>query len=547
MSMQNSLSFPEDLKYLPLSSGVYIMKDKDEKVLYVGKAKSLRKRVVSYTRPRDPKTRALSERIKEVEFVITSSDEEAMLLENNLIKKHWPPFNVRLVDDENYPYIKITDEKYPRILKVYRVRGEKGEYFGPFPHGSAVDSTVKAIRKIFPIRSCNIKISAEKEITPCLLYHIGLCSAPCEHKISQKDYMKMVNALKLFLKGEGASVVEKLRREMENAKNNLDFERAIIYRDELNGILSILEKQRVVTNKNISFDAIAVEVESPYSCIVRVSVRNGRVVSTYPFVMEIPGEITKKELLEKFLFLYPFHAQSGKVYVSDVSVNRKALENFLTDSNNRVVKIIKAKGKVQKEVLSLARENATAHLKNYIERHIELKEKKLLEEVQKTLGLSQLPVRIEGYDISNISGTDSVGSMVVFTNGKPDRKEYRHFKIKYTKGPDDFAMLEEVLTRRFSEGEGFSSAFPNLILIDGGKGQLEVALKIKKFYNILVDVISIAKKEELIFVEGRKDFLRLKEDSPVLQLVQRVRDESHRFAKSYFEKLHLKRIVGGKQ
>jgi len=520
------------------------MKDERGKVLYVGKAKSLKKRVTSYIRPKDPKTIALSERVRTVDFVVANSEEEALLLENNLIKKHFPPFNIRLVDDENYPYIKITSEKYPRILKVYRIRGEEGEYFGPFPHGGAVEQTIKGIRKIFPIRNCSIKIRDDRELLPCLLYHLNLCSAPCAHKISLREYLKMIDSLKLFLKGENKTVVNTVRREMETAKNELDFERAIIYRDELKGILSILEKQRVVTNENISFDAFSAKIDNSYACVIRVSVRDGRVVSSYPFMMDIYEDISERELIERFLFLYPFNAQREKIYLEKLPKGRKLLGKLLSEKTKRNVRILSPRGTPVKNVISLARENASEYLKNYLSRHLELKEKKLLEELKETLGLSNIPIRIEGYDISNVSGVDATGSMVVFANGKPDKKEYRHFKIKYTKGPNDFGMLEEVLTRRFGESDDFSNAAPNLLLIDGGKGQLDIAIKVKKFYELSVDIASLAKKEELIFVENRDKPVRLSKDSEELKLLQRVRDESHRFAKSYFIKLHAKKYKG---
>jgi excinuclease ABC subunit C len=543
--MQSSLNFPEEICYLPSSPGVYIMKDGKGKVIYVGKAKSLKKRVISYTRPKDPKTAALSRNIRTVDFIVSVSEEEALLLENNLIKKHFPMFNVRLVDDENYPYIKISDEKYPKILKVYRIRGEKGDYFGPFPHGSAVEQTIKGIRKIFPIRSCNIKIRDDRDLSPCLLFHLRLCTAPCAHKISQKEYMKMVESLKLFLKGENKIIVNSLQRDMEKAKNDLDFEKAILYRDEFKSITSIMEKQRVVSNENISFDAFAAAIQNPYACVVRVSVRDGRVVSTYPFIIDFYENIDIGGLIERFLFLYPLHAQGRKIYVEKISKNRRLLEKILSEKSKHSVRILTARGPRLKNVMSLAKENAEEHLKNYISRHIELKEKKLLESLREKLALNSIPIRIEGYDISNVSGVDSVGSMVVFTNGKPDKKEYRHFRIKFTKGPNDFGMLEEVLTRRFSETEDFASSLPNLLLIDGGKGQLDVALKIKKFYEIDVDVISLAKKEEIVYGENRKEAIKFGEDSEELKLLQRIRDESHRFAKSYFTKLHGKRYIGG--
>ncbi len=542
--MQSSLLFPGEIKYLPSCPGVYIMKDSKEDILYIGKANVLRNRVQSYLHPSLPKVVALVKRIRSIDFIVAKSDVEALLLESNLIKKYKPPFNIRLVDDENYPYIKITNEKYPKLLKVYRMRGKNGEYFGPFPHGRAIDLSIKTIRKIFPVRTCNIKIREDKKITPCLLYHMGLCSAPCAHKISAKEYNKIVESLKLFLRGEGTKIVESLKRDMERAKNNSEFEKAIIYRDELKGILSILEKQRVIANRNVSFDVFALSRQNTLACITKMSVRNGRVIYSYPFILNIPCEKKKGEILQEFLLMHPFHVNSIKIYTEIALPDKKLLEAFIEKRKGLKVHIATPRGKLQKGILSIAQENAFIHLNNYIEKHKALKEKKVLENLKSLFHMDRLPVRIEGYDISNVSGIDAVGSMVVFIKGKPDKKEYRKFRIKYTKGPNDYAMLKEVLFRRFREGEDFSQNMPDVILIDGGRGQLDAAIKIKKLLELNITVASLAKKEELIFVENKDQPIRLSKESEELKLLQRVRDESHRFAKAYFETLHKKIMLG---
>lgn len=542
--MQNSLKFPEEISYLPSSPGVYVMKDEKGEVIYVGKAKSLKHRVNSYKRPKDIKTRLLVERIDQVEFIVTSSEDEALLLENNLIKKHFPKFNVRLVDDENYPYIKLTIEPYPKIMKVYRIRGENGEYFGPFPHGHAVDVTIKTLRKVFPVRSCSLKINDSKNYEPCLLYHIGLCSAPCAHKISQHEYLKIVDALKKFLRGDNGEVLRNLQAELDRAKNELDFERGIIYRDAIKGLSGIIEKQRVMSSMDVSFDLIACEVHGDLACVVSVSVRNGRVISTYPFIMNILGGERTEEIIENFILLYPFHAQGEKVYLESVPKNRKTLEKYTFQKNLRKTKFFSVRGNIQKQVLSLAKENAKFHLENYIERHVFLKEEKTLLSLKEKLNLKRIPRRIEGYDISNISGNYAVGSMVVFENGHPNKKEYKKFKVKLTKGPNDYAMIFEILSRRLMESERFSKRKPDLLLIDGGKGQLNTVLRVKKFLNIEADVISLAKKKETVFSENAPQPINLPEDSEELKLLQRVRDESHRFAKKYFKTLHLRTARG---
>jgi excinuclease ABC subunit C len=532
--MQNSLAFPDELGFLPDSSGVYILKDGSNKVLYVGKATSLKKRVSSYRNPKTIKGEKLLERVRRVDFIVTNDPDEALLLENNLIKKHRPPFNVRLVDDENYPYIKITDEEYPKIRKVYRIRGEKGSYFGPFPHGKLVETTIKTLRKIFPIRSCNLKINNEKTYQPCLLYEIGQCSAPCAHLISKTDYLKMVDALKQFLRSEDDSIINTLTMEMEKAKNSYDFERAIIYRDEIEGLRSIFASQRVITEENVSFDLITAEVGENKSCVVKVSVRSGRVVSVYPFILDSAEE--KPSLLEEFLISYPQQITSDKLYVDCRFEDKPSLERFLASKTQHKVKIVSVRGEIPKKVLDLAKTNAKTHLVNYLKRS---ENEPLLLKVKDTLHLKYIPTRIEGYDISNIQGKFAVGSMVVFTNGKKDKNEYRRFKIKLVEGPNDYGMLYEVLSRRFTNTEGdFSKQFPNLLLIDGGLGQLDVAIKVKKFYNLDLDVASLAKQEELVYVEDSKEPIKLERDSEVLKLLQRVRDESHRFAKKYFKELH---------
>jgi excinuclease ABC subunit C len=547
--MQSSVKFPEEIKHLPLLPGVYIMKGEKGKVLYIGKAKSLRKRVSSYTHPSDVKTLSLKRKIKFVEFIVVNSEEEALLLENNLIKKFKPPFNIRLVDDENYPYIKITNEEYPRLMKVYRIRGQNGEYFGPFPHGKAVDLTIKAIRKIFPIRTCNIKISDDKTIEPCLLYRIGLCSAPCAHKIAQADYLQIVESLKDFLRGDSDKIIRKLSSEMEKAKRNLEFERAAIYRDQIKSILSLMEKQNVVSEKNVSFDAVAVYKKRTLASLVKMSVRHGKLVSSYPFMLNAPMKSTIGEIIEEFFMQNYFHGNFRKIYVKEKLPNKSTLEKFLSERNNTDIRILSARGTLQKNVLEMAEKNARVQLDSYIERRRLLKEKELLENVKDVLGLSRIPFRIEGYDISNVSGQDAVGSMVVFTNGKPDKNQYRKFKIKFVEGPNDFAMLKEVLFRRFKRGtrDKFSKTMPDLLLIDGGKGQLDSAIAIKRLLGVDVNIASLAKKEELIFVEGKDAPIRLSRRSEVLKLMQRVRDESHRFAKKYFTTLHNSGILKSKR
>jgi len=533
--MQNSIKFPEELEFLPDSPGVYVLKDIQNKVIYVGKAKSLKKRVSSYKNPKDLKGEALLQRVKTVEFIVTDNPDEALLLENNLIKKFKPPFNIRLVDDENYPYIKITDEEYPKIQKVYRIRGEKGSYFGPFPHGKAVETTIKTLRKIFPIRSCNLKISEDKKYQPCMLYQIGLCSAPCAHLISKTDYLKTVENLKKFLRSEDRSVINTLTMEMEKAKRDLQFEKAIIYRDAIVGLNSIFSSQRVITEGDVNFDLITAELKDDLSCVVKVTIRNGRVVSLYPFILESLED--KQSLIEQFLMSYPQHATSQKLYI-DCVIDKEALEKFLKDKTGHMVQILRVRGVVPKKVLELARDNAKIHLENYIKRK-ETETPKVLLKMKEVLGLKHIPIRIEGYDISNIQGKFAVGSMVVFTKGKKDKDEYRRFKIKFVEGPNDYGMLYEVLIRRFThEGENFSKTLPNLILIDGGLGQLEVGKKVKEMLNLDIDVCSLAKKEELIYTEKSSDPIVLDRDSEVLKLLQQVRDESHRFAKTYFKELH---------
>jgi excinuclease ABC subunit C len=373
---------------------------------------------------------------------------------------------------------------------------------------------------------------------------LGLCIAPCAHKVSNKEYARIVDSLTHFLKGESSEVVKQLKSLLEKAKNDRNFEQAIIYRDELQSILSLMERQRVVVNKNVSFDVFSIEVGENLSCVVKVSVRGGRVLVSYPFIINTPHDASKAEIIEQFLMTYPFHAQAEKIYLEETILNKEFLEKFLKDKIGHKVSLLKAREGVIKNVLSLAKDNAKTQLENYIERHNGFKEENLMLSLKELLHLSRIPRRIEGYDISNISGVFAAGSMVVFENAKPNKKEYRKFKIKLVQRPNDYGMMFEVLARRFKESDPkFASSKPDLLLIDGGKGQLDVAVRIKSFLNIDVDVISLAKKEELVFVEGREEPLRLPIGSEELKLLQQIRDESHRFAKAYFSKLHISSII----
>ncbi|MCX8094634.1 MAG: excinuclease ABC subunit UvrC [Caldisericia bacterium] len=527
------MKWPEDLIKVPEGSGVYIFYNEKNEVIYVGKATSLKERLRSYLDTKNivfPKDKILRESICYFDYIITSSPSEALLLEANLIKKHKPKYNIRLKDDKSYPYLKIVMDDFPYIEIKRGLKNDNALYFGPFVDVKSLRRVASLGRKIFKLRKCVKKLPKKK----CIYFDIGECSGPCIGNITKEDYQKSVKDFILFIKSDYKKLKDSLISQMDSYVKKLQFEKAATIRDTIKAIDKVFYSQRVLTNENISFDTIYLLKENENILIEYLEIRNGRVVFEKPY--EMIGDSDPKEIISTFISLY----YSRKVEIPDLIITnynlskKDEIKKFLKEKANKEINIRLAKSEFEKSVIELAKENAIEHLNKIL---YPIKEK-TLNKIKDLFGLKKIPEYIEGYDISNIMGQYAVGSLVVFHNGLPKKEYYRKFKIKFTKGPDDYGMLKEVFLRRFSHvGDKKFSWEPDLILIDGGRGQLNVAVKIKRELNLKYKFISIAKENEIIYFEDFENEIILPKNSDVLHLFQKIRDEAHRFAKSYFEKL----------
>ncbi len=543
------MSVLEDkLKSLPEKPGVYLMKDEKGKIIYVGKAKSLKSRVSSYFRNNkhdSAKTRILVKKIDDLEYILTDTEAEALILENNLIKKHKPKYNIDLKDDKTYPFIKITREEFPRVMATRNIIKDGSQYFGPYTSAGALKETVELLKRLFLFRSCNNAMFNNKK--PCLNYYIKKCYAPCAGKISQEEYIEIIRDIESFLKGQKNEVEKNLVKEMEKAAENLEFEKAARIRDKLSAVRQIMEKQKIVSGKEEDQDVIGLYLRGKEVVFQVFFIRNGRIVGRDTFQITSAIEETQEKILEDFLKTYYINKPKlpREIIIQFNIEDRELIEGILAEEVSFRVKLIVPQRGKNKEMMNLVTENAKNYMENIVIKKEEA-EKEALKELKDKLGLQKIPERIECYDISNIQGSENVASMVVFTNGSPDKREYRKFKIKSFSGPDDFRAMNEVLGRRLDEGlkgnEKFLP-FPDLVIIDGGKGQLSSALKAleEKGMQNKISMVSLAKKEELIFLPGQSQPVFLERRSQGLYLVQRVRDEAHRFAITFHRSLRTKR------
>lgn len=536
----------EKLKTLTTKPGVYVMHDVEGTVIYVGKAKNLKNRVSQYFRssPKPSKVQAMVDNIDDFEYFITASEMDALALESNLIKKYQPFYNILLKDGKQFPYIKINlKEPYPRLEIVRKVKKDGAKYFGPYFAGLDAREIVKTINSAFKVRTCSLKISENsKAKRECLNYSMGLCSAPCTKLISTQDYRKEIDKVINFLNGNDEEIEEILTQKMKNASNNENFEQAIILRDRLKMVEKL--KSRIVANipKNVDKDVFAYHSNGLSGVICVMVVRGGKIlgVINYPC---FDAELEENQTLFNFIMQYYQNmAVANEIITSHEIPDQNLLENFL----GKKINFISNPHGINKRLLEMADENAEEYLEKYIEKE-KIKYNNTLgavKELKDKLKLKNLPLRMECYDISNISGTNQVCSMVVFKNGEASKKDYRKFKIKKVKGANDFASLQEALTRRLARlkegrGESFKEK-PDLIVIDGGKGQLSSVFEILKQYNFDIDLISLAKKQEEVFVLEQNTPVILKKGSVELRLLQRIRDEAHRFAITFHRQIRQK-------
>ena len=519
---------PDDL---PLVPGVYLMRDSADRILYVGKAKSLKKRVKSYFRnDLDPKTRALMGQFHHLEYMITDTEKEALILESNLIKKHMPRYNIRLKDDKRYPYIKVTNETFPRVLITRRVLDDGSYYYGPFPEATALRRLVKFLKALFKVRDC------KRMDGPCLNYQIDLCNAPCDNKITEEEYKKLVENVSMFFEGKYDEIMETLKAEMEEAAQNHEYEKAAVLRDQLNSVEDVLEKQKMEFTRSLDQDVVASASDDELACVVVFSVREGKIIGKDDFLMSGAENTSEEKIISAFLKQYytgPRHVPAKIIIPRDVE-DKNLVEEWLSEKREDEVSIEVPTEGVEYRLVRMVSKNAEIILNHQKE------VKGALLDLKKYLGIPRIPKRIEAFDISNISGKMAVGSMVVFENGAPKKNYYRRYKIR-TEGPDDYAMMREMLERRYTGLMKDKGPVPDLVLVDGGKGQLNVATDVFKFLGVEdVPIIGLAKEFEHVFIPQTPSPLILPRDSEALLLLQRIRDEAHRFAVTYHKKLRSK-------
>lgn len=534
----------QKIKQLPKNPGVYIMKDANKKIIYVGKAIVLKNRVTQYFRHsknHSAKVVSMVKRIVDFETIITDSEIEALILECNLIKKHHPRYNISLRDDKTYPYLKVTlREDFPRVLITRRIIKDGSRYFGPYTNVGAVKESLKLLRRSFPLRTCkNINVDR-----PCLEYHIKRCLAPCVGKIGKQAYDQMVNSVILFLEGKNDILEKALQEQMEKAAANLQFERAAICRDQLAAVRKTVEKQKIMTGQGDQ-DAVGMARSDYGACMQVFYIRRGKMTGRSHFILKNIEEETDEAVLTAFLQQYYNQASftPKEVLLPCAIAETDLVENWLSKKRDSKVEVIVPQKGLKKDIVNMANENAEKYLKDEEERIIREDRQTMgaVKELGKYLKLSHLPRRMECFDISHIQGSETVASMVVFEDGMAKKSDYRRFKIRSTEGkPDDFKSMREVTKRRYEKLA--ESDMPDLIVIDGGKGQLSSALEIiRGAGHLTVPVVGLAKRFELVFIEGESEPVVLPRHSESLYLIQRIRDEAHRFAITYHRKLRGKR------
>ena len=562
--------FKAQLKILPDKPGVYLMKNSLGEIIYVGKAKVLKNRVRQYfqnSKNHSEKVKAMVKNIAEFEYIVTDSEMEALILECNLIKKHSPKYNISLKDDKFYPFIKITtNEDFPRVFITRNFAKDGNKYFGPYPNAGAVHETIKLIRKIFPLRTCKKLIFENgKHTRPCLNYHIKKCNAPCEGHISKDEYKRMIDEIVDVLSGRDKSLINKLKNDMQEASMNLEFEKAASFRDKILAIESIAEKQKVFKSQDNDEDFINIYKDEK-DCAVQVFfLRDGKVTGRENFILENSAYEDDSVIISQFIV--SFYGGTPKVpkniYIPlSNDDDNDALEEFLTiKRGSKVFVKVPIKGE-KKEMLELVKSNAKVTLDQFKDKILRDKEinRLCLEEIQELLELDSMPIRIEAYDISNIQGVDSVGSMIVFEDGKAKNSDYRRFRIKTVKNANDYDSMREILERRFSHGlkeikeiqerqlkfsSGKFSNFPDLIMMDGGKGQVNVALEVLQKLGINIPVCGLVKDDHHAtrgIIYNNKELI-INRTSNLMQMIRRVQDEVHRFAITYHRSLRDKKTL----
>jgi excinuclease ABC subunit C len=544
----------EQLAQLPASPGVYLMKDASGNIMYVGKAANLRSRVRSYFTAGQKlslKLERMVSRVANLDFFVTASEQEALILELNLIKRHRPRFNVRLKDDKTFPYLKIDiNHDWPRVYVTRRLEENGGRYFGPFASAKSVRQTLKVLKEIFPFRSCSRTITGT-DSRPCLDYHIKHCLAPCIGATSKEEYAEVIRQIVLFLEGKQERVVRELKHEMNRTAEALDFEKAARLRDRIQAVEIVIEGQRIATTVRGEQDTIAFSQDRNQAYVQVFFIRGSKLVGRESFILEGTRSEEPSQIMTSFI--KQFYSQAPHIppllALQHPVADKNTIEDWLTSKRGSRVTIQVPQRGSRKQLLDIVTENAREGLEQLKIKQLAAPQaiEEALAEIQKELRLASLPLRLEGYDISNIQGKMAVGSMVVFEKGKPKPAHYRRFRIKTVPSTDDCAMIHEVLSRRFKHLSDASAAWatqPDLVLIDGGKGQLNAALSAMTQAGAKsIPIASLAKENEEIFIPQQPEPITLPRRSPGLKLLERLRDEAHRFALGYHLRTRSKQSI----
>jgi excinuclease ABC subunit C len=536
-----------NLSPLPDKPGVYLMYNADNTVIYVGKAINLKNRVKSYFQNKEQpeKVKAMVANIDRYDFIVTDSEVEALILESTLIKKFKPKYNILLKDDKELPYIKVTlKDKYPQIIPARKMVKDGSKYYGPYPTMSAMYEVKNLVEKMFPVKFCETPVYKDR---PCLYYHLKQCLAPCISWVSSEEHKSMISDVCLFLDGKTGSVTNKLKEEMETAAERLDFERAAILRDLIRSLDRYMEKQKIVTSVDVNMDIIGTFRDEDIICCEVFQVRNGKLIGKIDFDYKIPLDSKLEEFLNSFLTEYYEKTENIpiEIVLEKLPQEFEIIEAWLSQKKGKKVKLIEPQKGQKKEFLEMVIKNAVIYLERLKSDYSFQVSRMGVIELKEKLGLDFLPRKIEGFDISHIQGTNTVASMVVFEDGKPKKSEYRKFKINFAEGePNDFASMYEVVYRRYKRVIAENLERPDLILIDGGKGQLNAALKALSDLNYhYKGIFGLAKRLEEVFLPNEKVALMLKENSFALRLIQNVRDEAHRFAITFHRSLRGKGML----
>lgn len=541
----------EQLKKLPAEPGVYLMKDKFDNIIYVGKAVSLKNRVRQYfqsSKNHTSKVKSMVKSIAKFEYIITDSELEALILECNLIKQYRPKYNVLLRDDKTYPYIKVTiNEEYPRVLKVRKILKDKAKYFGPYTNITSVNDTLDIIRDIYPIRTCNIDIekAIKNNVRPCLNFHIKKCIGPCTGNNFKEDYNKMIDEIILFLSGKEDKLIELLKDKMNKCAMDFNFEDAAMYRDKIKSLEDMIQKQKIdATSLDLNQDIIAMATTDNEACVQIFFVRNGKIVGREHFILEGVIDSSKSSILSSFIKQFYIEQEyiPKEIIIEYDIEDRFIIEEWLSSKKSQKVSItVPLKGD-KKNLVDMVYKNAVEYLEKFSNINKRKYEKSIgaLEELKNILSLEKIPKRIESFDISNIQGVDSIGSMIVLTNGKKDKKEYRRYKIKTVIGSNDYDSMAEIVERRLKYGN-----LPDLILLDGGKGQVSSVKKVLDKYNVEIPLWGMYKddKHKTKGLISQEKEIKLDKTTNLYRFVASIQEEVHKYAISYHRSLRNKSLT----